>query len=50
MGRIAGVAAAQTHERLPGAAAEAFADLFAADPGRPIADLLLVLGRRLLRR
>ncbi|GAA0408656.1 hypothetical protein Acor_71540 [Acrocarpospora corrugata] len=97
MGRIAGVTAAETRERLLTAAAEAFAqrgydgtrvtdiaaaagvsngalyahfgskgellvaalsahgprllaDLFAADPDQPIADLLLVAGRRLPRR
>jgi AcrR family transcriptional regulator len=97
MGRIAGVAAAQTRERLLRAAADAFAahgydgtrvadiataagvsngalyahfaskadllvealrthgrqvlaDLFAADPERSVIDLLLVIGRQLLRR
>jgi AcrR family transcriptional regulator len=97
MGRISGVTAAETRERLLRAAADAFAergydgtrvadiavaagvsrgamyahfaskaellvdalrthgrrllaDLFAADPSRPIADLLLAVGRRLPRR
>jgi len=97
VGRIAGVAAAQTRERLLRAAADAFAahgydgtrvadiaaaagvsngalyahfaskadllvealrthgrqvlaDLFAADPERSVTDLLLVIGRQLLRR
>ena len=97
MGRIAGVTAAETRERLLGAAADVFAergydgtrvadiaaaagvsngalyahfaskadllegalrahgprlvaDLFEADPGRPVMDLLLSIGRRLTRR
>jgi AcrR family transcriptional regulator len=97
MGRIAGVTAAETRERLLGAAADVFAergydgtrvadiaaaagvsngalyahfaskadlmegalrahgpqllaDLFAADPARPVMDLLLSIGRRLTRR
>ncbi|HEY1917324.1 MAG TPA: TetR family transcriptional regulator [Streptosporangiaceae bacterium] len=97
MGRIAGVTAAETRQRLLAAAADVFAergydgtrvadiaaaarvsngalyahfaskadlmagalrahgpqllaDLFAADPGRPVMDLLLTIGRRLTRR
>src|SRR5690349_2772365 len=71
MGRIAGVTAAETRERLLRAAADVFAErgydgtrvaaiaaaagvsngeLFAADPDRPVVDLLLTVGRWLPRR